>query len=72
LMVNLIRTGESTGELPEMLNDLASIYEDEADRALKGSVKLLEPVLVLGMGLVIAGIVAAVILPIFQVNTMVE
>jgi general secretion pathway protein F len=72
LMVNLIRTGEETGELPEMLSELAAIYEDEAERAVSGAVKLLEPILIVVMGAVIAGIVAAVMLPVFQANVMVE
>ena len=72
LMVNLIRTGEDTGELAEMLNELAAIYEEEAERAVSGAVKLLEPVLIIVMGVVIAGIVAAVMLPVFQANVMVE
>jgi type IV pilus assembly protein PilC len=72
LMVNLIRTGEDTGELPEMLAQLASIYEDEAERAVAGVVKLLEPGLIILMGAVIGAIVAAVMLPIFAANTMVR
>lgn len=71
LVVNLVRTGEDTGELPEMLREVASIYEDEAERAIIATVKLLEPLLILVMGGVIACIVAAVILPIFRANTMV-
>jgi general secretion pathway protein F len=71
MMVNLVRTGEETGELPAMLAELAAIYEDEAERTVTATVKLLEPVLILVMGLVIAGIVAAVILPIFRANTLV-
>lgn len=70
LVINLIRTGEETGELPEMLEELSDIYEDEAERAVTGAVKLLEPVLICVMGGVIAGIVAAVILPIFRTNIM--
>ena len=72
LMVSLVRTGEDTGELAEMLNELAAIYEEEAERAVSGAVKLLEPVLIIMMGAVIAGIVAAVMLPVFQANVMVE
>jgi len=71
LVVNLIRTGEDTGELPEMLSELSSIYEEEAERTVTGAVKLLEPLLIVLMGSVIAGIVAAVILPIFRINAMV-
>jgi type II secretory pathway component PulF len=71
MVVNLIRTGEETGELPEMLTELSAIYEDEAERTVTGAVKLLEPMLIIGMGGIIAGIVAAVILPIFRMNAMV-
>lgn len=71
IMINLMRTGEDSGELPEMLKELAAIYEEEAERAIGGTVKLLEPVLIVVMGGVIAGIVAAVILPIFRANVMV-
>jgi len=70
LMVNLIRTGEQTGELPAMLGELAEIYDAEAERAVAGAVKLLEPTLIILMGGLIATIVAAVMLPIFQANAM--
>jgi len=72
MVINLIRTGETTGELPGMLGELSAIYEEEAERAVNGAVKLLEPTLIVILGLVIAGIVAAVILPIFQMNAMVN
>lgn len=71
MVLNLIRTGEDTGELPEMLQELAAIYEDEAERAVNGAVKLLEPTLIVVMGLIIAGIVAAVILPIFHSSAII-
>ena len=64
-MVNLLRTGEETGELPEMLEEVALIYDDETERAVAAALKLLEPMLILIMGGLIAGIVAAVILPVF-------
>ena len=70
MVESLIRTGENTGELPEMLQELADIYENESERAVNGAVKLLEPTLIVIMGLIIAGIVAAVIMPIFQSNAM--
>lgn len=71
MMVSLIATGEETGELPEMLRELAAIYNDEAERAVTGAIKLLEPILIIVLGGLIAGIVAAVILPIFRANAMV-
>ena len=72
MMLNLIRTGEDTGELPQMLGELAGIYEDQAERAVTGAVKLLEPLLILVVGAVICGIVAAIMLPIFEASAMVE
>ncbi len=71
LMINLIRTAEGTGELPEMLMELSRIYEEEAERAVTGAVKLLEPLLIVSMGGIIAAIVAAVMLPVFQADAMV-
>ena len=72
LMINLIRTGEDTGRLPDMLNELSEIYQEEAQRAVTGAVKLLEPVLIIVLGGIIAAIVAAVMLPIFEANAMVQ
>jgi len=72
LMINLVRTGEETGELPAMLMELAAIYEDEAERAITSAVKLIEPLLIVIVGGVVASIVAAVMLPILEANTMVS
>jgi len=72
LMHSLLRTGEETGELPEMLSQLAEIYEAEADRAVAGAVRLLEPMLILLLGGAVAVIVAAVMLPIFNATAMVR
>lgn len=72
LLINLVRTGEETGQLPEMLAELSALYEEEAERAISGAVKLLEPILIVGMGIVIASIVAAVMLPVFQANAMIQ
>lgn len=72
LMVNLIRTGEETGRLEEMLLELAGVYEDEAERAVTTATKLIEPVLIVVVGGVVAGIVAAVMLPIFEANTLIR
>ncbi|MCY2927554.1 MAG: type II secretion system F family protein [Planctomycetota bacterium] len=72
LMLNLVRTGEETGELPGMLNELSMIYEEEAERAVSGAIKLLEPVLIVVMGLVISGIVGAVMLPLLKAGALVE
>ena len=71
MMICLIQTGEETGQLPEMLNELSEIYEDEAERAVTGAVQMIEPILIVLMGGGIAAIVAAVMLPVFGANVMV-
>jgi general secretion pathway protein F len=72
LAINVIRTGEDTGELVAMLDELTAIYEEESQRAVTGMLRLLEPVLIVTIGIVIATIVAAVMLPIFQINTLLK
>jgi len=52
--------------------ELAEIYEDEAERAITSAVKLIEPLLIVIVGGIVGGIVAAVMLPIFEANTMVS
>jgi type II secretory pathway component PulF len=72
MLVNLVRTGEETGELPAMLSELADIYEDETERVVGGAVKLVEPLLIVIIGGVVAAIVAAIMLPVFEINVMVD
>lgn len=71
MLINLVHTGEETGELPAMLGELAELYEEETERSVNGAVKLIEPVLIVVIGGVVAGIVAAIMLPVFEVNTMI-
>ena len=72
LLLNLVRTGEEAGELPEMLGELSTVYEEQAEAAVTSAVRLLEPLLIVSMGLIIAGIISAVMLPIFQAQSLVE
>ena len=72
MLINLLRTGEETGELPEMLQEVETIYTEECDRSLEAAVRVLEPVLIVIMGAIISAIVAAVLLPVFQSNALVH
>jgi general secretion pathway protein F len=67
-LLQIISTGEQTGKLPEVLQKTAESYEAEFDRKLQRAVSLLEPVLILTMGLIVGFIVVAVLLPIFEMN----
>ena len=71
-LLQIISTGEQTGRLPEVLNNTANSYEAEFDRRLQRAVGLLEPVLILVMGLIVGFIVLAVLLPIFELNQLIK
>lgn len=69
LVGSLVTVGERTGSLEKSFETLAIFYDDEVDRALKSLVTLLEPLLLLIMGMVVGGIALAMLLPIYQAVT---
>lgn len=69
-MVSLIAVGEESGRLDEALAEIANSYERETDEALKIMTSLLEPLMILVMGVIVGLIVVAMLLPIFQMNMM--
>jgi type IV pilus assembly protein PilC len=68
MTVRMIEVGESSGELPEMLEDVADFYDQEVENTLSTLTTMIEPVLMLCMGLVMAVIVVALYLPIFEMG----
>lgn len=71
LLIHLLRIGEESGRLEEMLSKLADIYDQESEETLRRLLALLVPVLTLGLGGLIAFIVASVLLALFSVNELV-
>ena len=69
-MSNLISVGEESGRLDESLNEVAASYERDTEESLRVMHSLLEPVMMLVMGLLVGFIVMAMLLPIFEINTM--
>lgn len=69
-MSNLISVGEASGEIDDALSEVASAYERDTDEAIRVISSLLEPVMILGMGLIVGFIVVAMLLPVFQINIM--
>jgi type IV pilus assembly protein PilC len=67
MVVSMIDVGEETGALPEMLMKIADTYDDEVDNAVSSLTSLLEPVLIIGMGLIIGTIVIALYLPLISI-----
>lgn len=66
VVVNLVGIGEKSGHLEEILNTLANFYEKEIDNSLKTLVSVFEPVMLIIVGLIVAGIAFSVIVPIYQ------
>jgi general secretion pathway protein F len=71
LAVHMIGVGEETGRLDEMLTRIADVYDREVSLAVKRMLALLEPMLILGLGLVIGGIILSILLAILKVNSLV-
>ncbi len=72
IAVQMISVGEQSGEVENMLEKIADIYEKEAESQIMAMTSMLEPVMILFMGLIVAFIVVSVLLPIFEMNQMIR
>lgn len=68
LVIHMIAVGERSGQLEEMLGNVAASYEQQVDIRVQAMTKLLEPLMIVGMGIMVAIIVFAIMLPILQLN----
>jgi type IV pilus assembly protein PilC len=66
--IKMVEVGESTGALQEMLNSLAEFYDEEIDTTLGRFITLVEPILLVIMGVVIAGLLLALYMPLFSMS----
>jgi type IV pilus assembly protein PilC len=66
MVVSMINVGEQTGGLDEMLGKIADFYDEEVDAAVSGLLALMEPVMIVFLGVVVGGMVIAMYLPIFD------
>ena len=67
-VVAMIASGEKSGRLSEVLEHAAAAAEDDLDIAVKGTTSLVEPIMIVGMGAIVGGIAAAMLLPIFNMS----
>jgi type IV pilus assembly protein PilC len=72
MVISMIAVGESTGGLDEMLAKIADFYDEEVDAAVSGLLSLLEPVMIVFLGVVVGGMVVAMYLPIFDMINAVQ
>ena len=68
----MIAVGEDTGTLPEMLLEVAEIYDQECESTIGSMTSLLGPVMIVVLGLIIGFVVIAILLPIFETSTMIS
>ncbi len=72
ILVRMVEVGEQSGDLPQVLDDVADFYDQEVENRLAAITTLIEPVLMLAMGIIIAVIVVALYLPIFQMGAHIQ
>jgi type IV pilus assembly protein PilC len=71
LLVEMVRVGELTGRLEDMLNRVADFFEEEVDRMVNTLSTLIEPILIVFLGIVIGGILISLYLPIFKLGEVI-
>src|SRR5712692_6406898 len=72
MVIQMISVGEQTGALDAMLSKIADFYDDEVDTAVSSMTALLEPIMIVVLGVLIGGLVVAMYLPIFKLVTLVK
>jgi type IV pilus assembly protein PilC len=72
MVVHMINVGENTGALDAMLSKIADFYDDEVDTAVTALTALLEPLMIVFLGVVVGGLVVAMYMPIFKMVTLVK
>ncbi len=68
LAIEMIEVGESTGALPTMLNSVAEFYEDDVETALTRAMSMIEPAILIFMGLVVGFILLSLYMPVFSIG----
>jgi type IV pilus assembly protein PilC len=72
MVISMIAVGEQTGGLDEMLSKIADFYDEEVDAAVTGLLALMEPIMIVFLGVIVGGMVVAMYLPIFDMINAVQ
>ena len=72
MMVQMIAVGEQSGTLEKMLKKVADSYEKEVETKIKALTSLIEPFMILLMGIAMLFIVLSILLPIFEMNQLIK
>ncbi len=72
MVISMIAVGEQTGGLDEMLSKIADFYDEEVDAAVEALLSLMEPVMIVVLGVIVGGMIVAMYLPIFNMINAVQ
>jgi type IV pilus assembly protein PilC len=72
MVSQMIKVGEETGELDKMLGKIADFYEEEVDASIQTLTSIIEPIMMIGVGLMVGVIIIAMYLPMFKMLTLVK
>lgn len=71
MLVNMIEVGEQTAQLEDVSKKIAEFYDEQVDIAVKGLTKVIEPIIMVFVGVAVGGLVAAIMLPILTLSTVI-
>ena len=72
MVSQMVKIGEETGELEKMLGKIADFYEDEVDAAVQSLTSIVEPVMMMGVGVMVGIVIISMYLPMFKMLTLVK
>jgi type IV pilus assembly protein PilC len=72
MVAQMVKIGEETGELEKMLGKIADFYEDEVDAAVQSLTSIIEPVMMIGVGIMVGIVIISMYLPMFKMLTLVK
>src|SRR3989441_4516125 len=72
MVAQMVKIGEETGELEKMLGKIADFYEDEVDAAIQSLTSIIEPLMMIGVGLMVGVIIISMYLPMFKLLSLVK
>ena len=72
MVSQMVKIGEETGELEKMLGKIADFYEDEVDASIQTLTSIIEPIMMIGVGLMVGVIIISMYLPMFRLLTLIK
>ena len=67
MVISMIEVGEETGRLPDMLEKVADTYDEEVDNAVGALTSMIEPLMIVGLAVIVGGIVIALFAPLVSI-----